>query len=453
MPIYQKFSGDTKSETWTARVAYWTGEIYTEKFTHSAEPPASYLVDLCEGTEYRGYRSETPDKSSFRAIKKSGLIKFTDHTVWRSKATYMTYGLPRKSNVFVARGAYTLNQEGNAFLNTTWHLFDLEADYTEMIGFPKDSGWIKDANWFAKIPQTDVDDAIESVKEEVVSGIDSSYDLLTEIMELKETISMLVDILRAIRHPLLTFLRMRKKMQEAGGTKKQLADLWLQYRYGIMPLIYSFHDIVATQKRVKQEYVTKRALRTVEKTISTLDGEGSQYYEVLRYSARVTAIGKMRNNDIESLRLADALSVNIIKTGWELIPFSFVVDWFVNVGNFLSAQIGSLYSFSTQKCFCYAVKETYTRETYYRDVNCVRTLETGPWWIERANDSVFPRMVRQAGQDNEADYLLRVETFEGYTRRVFKPKDIKLRVDVYINWKRALDALALTLGKTRSLKI
>lgn len=46
-------------------------------------------------------------------------------------------------------------------------------------------------------------------------------------------------------------------------------------------------------------------------------------------------------NKTELSGLLRQYSANAFLTAWELIPLSFVIDWFVNIGNMLSSTLGN----------------------------------------------------------------------------------------------------------------
>lgn len=141
--------------------------------------------------------------------------------------------------------------------------------------------------------------------------------------------------------------RRKKRRRPSGGkqvsrTSDQLSGQWLQYRYGIMPAIYSFYDAADNVRRhVYQNTFSVRGSSTRSLT--------ENYSDVVLQPTPVTTswqiVGKTRvtmnlNFRAPSAALQHAAnwtSLNPASIAWELVPLSFVADWFVNVGDQLRA--------------------------------------------------------------------------------------------------------------------
>lgn len=105
---------------------------------------------------------------------------------------------------------------------------------------------------------------------------------------------------------------------------------WLQYRYGVMPLVYTLYDAAELLKQVKMaEFVDTRKKETIERP-SPLNKKATERI-VFRCCARskVTSEGLLKAYELSQF--------NPSVTAWELVPLSFVVDWFVNIGTVLQA--------------------------------------------------------------------------------------------------------------------
>lgn len=447
---YKSVEGLAQSETWTAHVNGWSGVPYSETFTHSATPPASQDVWLEEGVAEKSWKSPMLDKSSFKAIKESGMIKMTNYDRGTLVTTDAVVRVPRCAYTFIKRGAYTLNQQNTGLFDVDAHLFDLQAPY-HLVADATRLRTLFPSAYSTSIDMSSIEDeiqgAVNGVMADVVGQLNSSYDLLTELAELRETMEFIHSLLKAAVNPLST-LRSAACLRSVA----KWGDLWMQYRYALMPLIYSIKDALETMRRIKLVYHTERAFRIVEKTINTYDRRmGTQFFEVYTTQHRISGVGKARPSEFELLRLIDAISANPFKTAWEKIPFSFVVDWFVNVGNFIEAQTGALVNFSQQRAFCYAIKSNSVRSYMFHDYfNDIRTLSTGPWTTSQGF-VIFPRVTKNVGQVYDNGYLLRRETLSSYSRRVFSPSDVEIDFNASLNWKRWVDSFVLSWGKTRNL--
>lgn len=115
---------------------------------------------------------------------------------------------------------------------------------------------------------------------------------------------------------------------------KDLGGLWLEFWLGWSPLI---SDIGNAVEILQGEVPTFRA--SGRKTVRSAwvgSGSGWMYRKfVERASWRIDARVVVDN---PNLLLANKLGfVNPAGIAWELVPFSFVVDWFANVGDFLGS--------------------------------------------------------------------------------------------------------------------
>jgi hypothetical protein len=138
---------------------------------------------------------------------------------------------------------------------------------------------------------------------------------------------------------------------------KATMQAWLEYRYGWKPLIMDCDTaIVEAQKlRAKHEFVRSvaRAGRTVthkESKNYLLTGLGSwttlSSYGTAEFSGEcsVTAgviyeVNTPRSTAERVVTSLGLLPKDVPATVWEIIPFSFVVDWFAGVGNWISANV------------------------------------------------------------------------------------------------------------------
>lgn len=118
---------------------------------------------------------------------------------------------------------------------------------------------------------------------------------------------------------------------------KWSSSKWLEYQFGWMPLL---SDVYGASELFKEGLRKKAQLFSVVRTI-TENGDirptngGHDSSGSTQRKTRVKLYARVSDQDIQnltSLGLMDPLQV-----GWALVPFSFAVDWFFPVGNFLEA--------------------------------------------------------------------------------------------------------------------
>lgn len=124
---------------------------------------------------------------------------------------------------------------------------------------------------------------------------------------------------------------------KARGTKG-IAKAWLTYRYGWMPLLGDIFGAAEESMRISEHEIQRIRAR------ATLPIEVSLKREVLfsghYFDSYVKGAGKQSCTFSAHLRVdgfdwARWTSLNPFTLGWELIPYSFVVDWVFDVGTYL----------------------------------------------------------------------------------------------------------------------
>lgn len=114
---------------------------------------------------------------------------------------------------------------------------------------------------------------------------------------------------------------------------KDPAKLWLEWHFGWSPLISDIHSAV----EILQKEFKPRKVRVARRGTGHAQAV-SKYVNVQtdwRIHVLLQAHVHVKN---ENLFLANQLGlVNPASVAWELIPFSFLVDWFIPVGEFLSS--------------------------------------------------------------------------------------------------------------------
>lgn len=328
--------------------------------------------------------------------------------------------------------------------------------------------------------QGEINDAVRDVEDEAARDSISSWDALTDLAELNKIPSgissisnSMSNILRSIRRTyergvylnndpsfsrvgskhfgLSRIIRMRPKelLRNPYKVIRELGSLWMGYRYSIMPLVYSYRDIVKTQKRSHD--VTTRAYRTVSPRDLGVSLPGSTViYKTVTYTGNIQLRASVFQafSSAELARFAGTSS-NLITTAWELIPMSWVFDWFINVGDFLARSTGS--TWAQVRWACISRRDSYTKTTSVHLPNQDETISINKktptnWW-----GSQPPTPPSVVLENPEGLYPLKTEEVDSYRRWLFDVTSARLSFSPSLNWKRYLDSAVLSLNMLRAL--
>lgn len=124
-----------------------------------------------------------------------------------------------------------------------------------------------------------------------------------------------------------------------------VAEFWLMYRYGINPLIMSLDDFRnALLSDYKPEFHSQVTVTREESYFATKPTEGVHQSGAVLYtydetgyykkSVRIKTVVSFR--DSLRARIRGNPVAEILGTGWELLPYSFIFDWVVGVGDYIN---------------------------------------------------------------------------------------------------------------------
>ena len=189
-----------------------------------------------------------------------------------------------------------------------------------------------------------------------------------------------------------------------------IASIWLQWRYEILPLAYTANDALDVIADLHSQYITSRGRLQREVAITTQPGWGlSDPVLKIPFLQRVMIKSKLSPAD----NYGKTLSTNPFTTAWELLTLSFVVDWFINIGDVIAGFTGGYSSTSGS-----------TSSNLFDFSNTVRS-------------SVSP--------DAFVSYSIKF-----YTREVIDPRLCGgLVISPDLNLQRNLDAMALIWGRSK----
>lgn len=199
---------------------------------------------------------------------------------------------------------------------------------------------------------------IEDAKTEAVTAMLSERgradnNLFETLAEANQTLSMLDSPFKKVDNVLnhVTSQRRRRRpksnayylAQLGKVVSKEAADWYLTWRYGISPIVRDIAGIVegiqaTTNKRRK---TTRRKVVVESQQLST-----TTYPSILNYSIQRTIEEKLtvRAMCLDEVQMSVFENIGFTAKGlvtlpWELVSYSFVADWFLNLGDFLGALV------------------------------------------------------------------------------------------------------------------
>lgn len=114
------------------------------------------------------------------------------------------------------------------------------------------------------------------------------------------------------------------------------ASLWLTYTYGVKPLLSDISGALTLLDKRRRPYIPVHTVRAAVK--QKINSKCFNNYYLSQFSGEFSARGEVKfsvSNPIT--RTLDSVGfTNPLSVAWELVPFSFVVDWFIPVGTFIN---------------------------------------------------------------------------------------------------------------------
>lgn len=301
--------------------------------------------------------------AAFKLAKKEGRIVVNDRLIWKSEIIDFVipdttegwgtdvysmcnedplavmpgqYCFGRNEGSMVYPGWYTqlpANGEQTAYSTSMNYRFVGNSSPTTLLTQYPNIG-IEVANLVRYLNDYPMDtELVTSANAEFRSDI---YDLLTELGELPETVSFIYGGIKAILTSYIDVKRRIRKLKRdksipAKEVLDRIASLWMGYRYGIMPIVYSVHDAMDLLASRSNMFITHRSGKNIELTPSPSD---SNSWNAAPFTVRDRVWIKGSVDPTIAMR---GFKLNLASTAWELVPLSFVIDWALNIGDLLSS--------------------------------------------------------------------------------------------------------------------
>lgn len=296
-----------------------------------------------------------------------------------------------------------------------------------------DVWWTEDVSRF-EVPEAVLTSTLNAAVARARSG---TWDALTDAAEIRSTYRLLLSTAKSVWRiagmVMDDAVRIAKSRKRRGiSFQSQVREIfgqkWLEYRYGWMPLILSLQDAIkALDHQIKVGDLVKGRAYTL------LEGSNSDVISLVTSDyVRSTTVHhewrvQVRGWSAAEMKFQSAVQLDPLKTAWEVVSFSFVVDWFIQVGSWLEAisPFASGVTLGSQLS--------------------IQTNET----IRLSGELTFIDNSNSFGQGNGSEVNMHVLTWHDYQRYAATPS--LPGWNPRLNWKRNLDALALISALNRDL--
>jgi hypothetical protein len=123
------------------------------------------------------------------------------------------------------------------------------------------------------------------------------------------------------------------------SVRKSWSDNWLEYHFGWEPLVRDIYDSVEVLNNPIKSFSHSKGVGRSSEMFTYLEDLGSVYRRVYYRTQYICRQGgyvqAITDRGLHSLDQFGVLNPAAI--AWELVPFSFVIDWYANVGQVLSS--------------------------------------------------------------------------------------------------------------------
>jgi len=189
--------------------------------------------------------------------------------------------------------------------------------------------------------------AISSFVNKAKSEI-SSFESGQDIAEIHQTLESIIHPMNSLRQHVLSYFsslkKVKNKYKKAVSLKKALADTYLEWTFGWSPLAFDIADGIVglSRKRFSSVPIEGSGKETyagswLSGATSVVDGAygwkrqiRSQYQ--YKYKGVVNPYYSKQPRVLQELQL---LPEDFLPTAWDLLPYSFVSDYFTNIGDII----------------------------------------------------------------------------------------------------------------------
>lgn len=216
--------------------------------------------------------------------------------------------------------------------------------------------------------QSEVSVRNELIINALIKASDMKINLAVSLAESAKTAELILGKARQISSAYFALRRgdLRKVASLLNITPSKIHRNWLEYKYGWMPLLM---DVKGAAEHLARQNLGPRLPRFSVSSSKTVESSPKRViatsYSTGAVGTETWSVSYQRRQSIKlwfevaNPNLLNASSLGLTNpalVAWELVPFSFVFDWFISVGNYLQA-VTAMHGLSLHKA-SHSVKTT-----------------------------------------------------------------------------------------------
>jgi len=201
--------------------------------------------------------------------------------------------------------------------------------------------------WGGVAYQDDMEMVMERCAKKIYEQLEKGVDVSCDVYEWKQTKDLVKGLgrLHLVAANFLDTLVVPKfRVISRGISRSQQAmdyitQAWLMERYGVTPLMHTLHGIVQELNRVANGRAVKIKVKSGFKKSRTLTTGSGTYADPHVTQGQTCATrgqwAVVFDQAVDASGLDMFTTQSFPRFAWEVMPFSFIFDWFVNVGGYL----------------------------------------------------------------------------------------------------------------------